>query len=62
MRFRLALNVGSEKGFREANRFSSQGRSNFISVTVRWQGKLAKKEKAQSRRVIIFINLLCVSY
>lgn len=40
---------------------SSQGRSNLISETVSRQGKLAKKARAQSRRVMMFISLIRVS-
>lgn len=58
MIFRVALKDGSENGCLVANMFSSQGKSNFISVTEMRQGKLAKKENAQSRSTIMLINLL----
>jgi hypothetical protein len=61
VRRRLALKVGSEKGLLEAKSRSSHGRSNFISVIVSRQGKFEKNENAQSRRVIMFINLMEMS-
>jgi len=50
--------VGSEKGCSDAKSASSQGRSNFISVTLSRQGKFEKNAKAQSRRVMVLISLL----
>jgi hypothetical protein len=61
VRCRLGANFGSANGWEEAKMLSSQGRSNLISETVSRQGKLAKKARAQSRRVMMFISLFEVS-
>jgi hypothetical protein len=58
VRRRLAVKFGSIKGCLAAKRDSSHGRSNFISDVERRQGKLVKKQKPQSRRLIMFTVLL----
>jgi hypothetical protein len=52
------VNVLSANGWLEAQSCSSQGSSKFISEKEIRMGKLAKNRKAQSRRVIVLMNLV----